>query len=54
MHDGHFVSILLWQAFSLFESICTAQGHTLLSIENTFLESGMVSYSVRGKALYGI
>lgn len=54
VHDGHFESILLWQEFSLFERICTAHGHTLFSIENIFLESGVVSYSMRGKALYGI
>lgn len=51
VHNGYFASIL-WQAFSLFESICTTHGHTLLSIENIFLESGMVTYSMRGKTLY--
>lgn len=53
VHDGHFASILLWQVFSLFESICTAHGYALLSMENIFLESGMVSYSMGGKTMQG-
>lgn len=51
VHEGHFASILLWQVFSLFESMCTAHRHTLLSIGNVFLESGMVSYPMRGKMI---